>query len=152
MKNRKDIVCAALDGAQNNKVRVRVSDWVTRSRSKLLSAKRADCHQKPTNVIAQHLGRQMGKRTENALSWTKLPGSSYRGPGKFLSVTGKEQKLAWETQEYRLDTVGISSTKRRGSGNIELTVGGQFSSQVLMQPCLLKLVLAYSWTATWLSE
>ena len=59
------------------------------------------------------------------------------------SLTGKEQELVCEAQQYRLDVVGISSTKRRGSGTVELNGGWKFSTQVLMQQCLLKLVLAY---------
>ena len=39
------------------------------------------------------------------------------------SLTGKEQKLVCEAQQYRLDVVGISSTKRRGSGTVELNGG-----------------------------
>ena len=40
------------------------------------------------------------------------------------SLTGKEQELACEAQQYRLDVVGISSTKRRGSGTVELNGAG----------------------------
>ena len=39
------------------------------------------------------------------------------------SLTGKEQELVCEAQQYRLDVVGISSTKRRGSGTVELNDG-----------------------------
>ena len=39
------------------------------------------------------------------------------------SLTGKEQELVCEAQQYRLDVVGISSTKRRGSGTVELNGG-----------------------------
>ena len=38
------------------------------------------------------------------------------------SLTGKEQELVCEAQQYRLD-VGISSTKRRGCGTVELNGG-----------------------------
>ena len=37
------------------------------------------------------------------------------------SLTGKE--LVCEAQQYRLDIVEISSTKRRGSGTVELNGG-----------------------------
>ena len=37
-----------------------------------------------------------------------------------MSLTGKEQELVWEAQQYRLDIVGILSTKHRGSGTVEL--------------------------------
>ena len=39
------------------------------------------------------------------------------------SLTGKEQELVCEAQQYRLDVVEISSTKRRGSGTVELNGG-----------------------------
>ena len=39
------------------------------------------------------------------------------------SLTGKEQELVCEAQQYRLDIVGISSTKRQGSGIVELNGG-----------------------------
>ena len=39
------------------------------------------------------------------------------------SLTGKEQELVCEAQLYRLDIVGISLTKRRGSGTVELNGG-----------------------------
>ena len=35
-------------------------------------------------------------------------------------LTGKEQELVCEAQQYRLDIAGISSTKRQGSGTVEL--------------------------------
>ena len=38
-------------------------------------------------------------------------------------LTGKEQELVCEAQQYRLDVEGISSTKRRGSGTVELNGG-----------------------------
>ena len=43
------------------------------------------------------------------------------GNWNVLSLTGKEQELVWEAQQYCLDVVGISSTKRRGSGTVELS-------------------------------
>ena len=39
------------------------------------------------------------------------------------SLTGKEQELVCETQQYRLDVVEVSSTKRRGFGTVELNNG-----------------------------
>ena len=55
-------------------------------------------------------------------SWTKLPGSSYRELD-VSSLTGKEQELVWEAQQYRLDVVAISPTTRRGSGTVESNGG-----------------------------
>ena len=39
------------------------------------------------------------------------------------SLIGKEQELVCQAQQYRLDIVGISSTKRRGSVTVELNGG-----------------------------
>ena len=35
-------------------------------------------------------------------------------------LNGKEQGLVWEAEQYHLDIVGVSSTKRRGSDTVEL--------------------------------
>ena len=54
-------------------------------------------------------------------------GSNCRDPAvrnwNALSLTGKEQELVSEAQQYRLDTEGISSTKSRSSGTVELNGG-----------------------------
>ena len=42
------------------------------------------------------------------------------------SLTGKEQELVWEAQQHCVDVVGISSTKRRGSGTVKLNGGWKF--------------------------
>lgn len=39
------------------------------------------------------------------------------------SITGKELELVEEMKSYRIDVVGISSTKRRGSGTVDLEGG-----------------------------
>ena len=39
------------------------------------------------------------------------------------SLTGKEQELVCEAQQHRLNFVGISSTKRRGSETVKLNGG-----------------------------
>ena len=52
-------------------------------------------------------------------SWTKLRDLAI-GNWNVSSLTGKEQELVWEAQQYRFNIVGISSTKRRGSGTVEL--------------------------------
>ena len=39
------------------------------------------------------------------------------------SLTGKEQDLVWEAQQYGLHIMGISSTKRRGSETVEVNGG-----------------------------
>ena len=139
---------AASDGAQDKKVRVRVLGRGTRSKNKLQSPPQADRHRKPTNAVAKRLGRQMGAAHRKCTRVGPNCRDLAIGNWNVSSLTGKEQELVCEAQQYRLDVVGISSTKRRGSGTVyhkppSLTVGGKFSTQVLMQQCLLKLVLAY---------
>ena len=116
-------VHAASDGAQDKKVRVRVLGRGTRSKNKLQSPPQADRHRKPTNAVAKRLGRQMGvahrKRTRVGPNCRDLA----IGNWNVSSLTGKEQELVCEAQQYRLDVVGISSTKRRGSGTVELNGG-----------------------------
>ena len=114
---------AASDGAQNKKVRVRVLGRGTRSKNKLQSPLQADRHRKPTSAVAKRLGRQMGaahrKRTRVGPNCRDLA----IGNWNVSSLTGKEQELVCEAQQCRLDVVGISSTKRRGSGTVELNGG-----------------------------
>ena len=114
---------AASDGAQDKKVRVRVLGRGTRSKNKLQSPPQADRHRKPTNAVAKRLGRQMGaahrKRTRVGPNCRDLA----IGNWNVSSLTGKEQELVCEAPQYRLDVVGISSTKRRGSGTVELNGG-----------------------------
>ena len=131
---------AASDGAQDKKVRVRVLGRGTRSKNKLQSPPQADRHRKPTNAVAKRLGRQMGaahrKRTRVGPNCRDLA----IGNWNVSSLTGKEQELVCKAQQYRLDVVGISSTKRRGSGTVELNGGWKIfysgvdaaMSQVLM--------------------
>ena len=66
------------------------------------------------------------------LSLTKLPGSGYRKLECFVTDK-KEQELVWKAQQYRLDIVEVSTTKRWGSGAVELNGGGNFCTQVLLQ-------------------
>ena len=114
---------AASDGVQDKKVRVRVLGRRTRSKNKLQSTPQADRHRKPTNAVAKRLGRQMGaahrKRTRVGPNCRDLA----IGNWNVSSLTGKEQELVCEAQQYRLDVVGISSTKRRDSGTVELNGG-----------------------------
>ena len=45
------------------------------------------------------------------------------GNWNICSLSRKEEELVWEAGQYHLDIVGISSTKRRGSGTVELNDG-----------------------------
>ena len=113
----------ASDDAHDKKVRIRVLGRGTRSKSKLQSPPQADRHRKSTNAVAKRLGRQVGaahrKCTRVGLNCRDLAIENR----SVSSLTGKEQKLVCDAQQYRLDTVGISSTKRRGSGTVELNGG-----------------------------
>ena len=84
-----------------------------------------------TNAVAKRLGRRMGaahrKRTRVGPNCRDLA----IGNWNVSSLTGKEQELVCEAQQYRLDVVGISSTKRRGSGTVELNDG--WKSAVMRQ-------------------
>ena len=113
---------AASDGAQNKKVRVRVLGRGTRSKNKLQSPSQADRQRKPTNV-AKRLGRQM--RVVHRKCTRVGPNCRDLAIGNWnaSSLTRKEQELVYEAQQYRLDIVGISSPKRRGSGTVELNGG-----------------------------
>ena len=46
------------------------------------------------------------------------------------SMTGREEELVCKAQQYRLDIVGISSTKHRGFGTVESNGGWKFFSGV----------------------
>ena len=45
------------------------------------------------------------------------------GNWNVLTITGKEFELVEETKKYHLDIVGVSFSKRRGSGIIDLDGG-----------------------------
>ena len=45
------------------------------------------------------------------------------GLGNVFSLTVKEQELVEEAKRYRLDIVGISATKRHGSGIVQMGDG-----------------------------
>ena len=45
------------------------------------------------------------------------------GNWNILTLTGKELELVEEAKQYHLDIIGVSSTKRRGSGTVVLDGG-----------------------------
>ena len=45
------------------------------------------------------------------------------GNWNILTLTGKELELVEEAKRYHLDIIGVSSTKRRGSGTVDLDGG-----------------------------
>ena len=61
-----------------------------------------------------------------------------------LTLTGKEIELVEEAKRYHLDIIGVSSTKRRGSGTVDLDGDGNSSILVLIIVCLHKRVWGFS--------
>ena len=114
---------AASDGAPDEKVRVRVLGRATRSKNRLQSPPQADRHRKLTNAVAKRLGRQMGAAYRNCTRVGPNCRDLAIGNWNVWSLTGKKQELVCEAQQYRLEVVVISSTKRRGSGTVELNGG-----------------------------
>ena len=108
MKSCNNNIHAASDGAHDKKVCVRVLGRGTRSKNKLQSPPQADLHRQPTNAVAKRLGRQMGAAHRKC---TRV-GSNCRDLAienwNVSSLTGKEQELVYEAQQYCLDVVGIS--------------------------------------------
>ena len=111
---------AASDGAQDKKIRVRVLGRGTRSKNKLQSPPQADRHRKPTNAVSKRLGRQMRAAHRKSTRVGPNCRDLVIGNWNISSLTGKEQELVCQ---YRLDVVGISSTKCRGSGTVKLNGG-----------------------------
>ena len=113
----------ASDSALDEKVRIRVFGRGTRSKSKLQSLPQADRHWKPTNAGAKRLGRQMGTAHTTCTRVGLKCRDLAVGNWNVSLLTGKEQELVCEAQQYCLDIVKISATKRRGSGTVELNGG-----------------------------
>ena len=77
---------------------------------------------------ATHLERRMGTaqstRTQDNVARSRVNHHQLLfGNWNVLTLTGKELELVEEAKRYRLDIVGLSSTKRRGSGTVELDGG-----------------------------
>ena len=123
MNRVKNNIHAASGVAQDKKVRVRALGRGARSKSKLHSPPQADHHRKPTNAVATRLGRQMGAAHRKSTRVSPKYRDLAIGNWNVSSLTGKEQELVWEAKQYHLDIVGVSSTKRRGSGTVELAEG-----------------------------
>jgi len=48
------------------------------------------------------------------------------GNWNIFTLTGNELEFVEEAKRYHLDIVGVSSTKRRGSGSVKLVGGWKF--------------------------
>ena len=145
MKSCNNNIRTASDGGQYKKVRVRVLGRGTCSKNKLQSPPQADRHRKLTIAVAKRLGRQMGAAHRKCTRVRPNCQDLAIRKWNVSSLTGKEHKLVSKAQQYLLDIVGTSSTKRRDSATVELNGG---STTVLLQQYLLKLVLAYLWAPT----
>ena len=81
-----------------------------------------------TNVPATCLERRMEAaqsiRTRDSVahSWVNHH-QLLLGNWNILTLTGKELELVEEAKRYHLDIIGVSSTKRRGSGTVDLDGG-----------------------------
>ena len=118
---------AASDGAQDKKVRVPVLGRGTRTKNKLQSPPQAHRHRKPTDYSTAQIYKRLGRQMRVAHRKCTRVRPNLRdlaiGNWNVSSLTGKEQELVCEAQQYRRDIVGILSTKRRGSGTVELNGG-----------------------------
>ena len=126
MESSNNNIHAASDDAQDKKIRVQILGGGTRSKNRLQFLSLADRHRKLTSTVAKHLVKQTGAGHRKC---TRI-GPNCRditiGNWNVWSLTGKKQELVWEAQQYRLEIVGVSSTKRRGSGTVELNGGWKF--------------------------
>ena len=114
--------------AQDKKDRVRVLGRGARSKNKRHSPPSASFIGSSTNVLATRL-----QRRRRAAQSIHTQGNVARSRDKHhqmlvgnwnvLTLTGKELELVEEAKKYRLDIVGVSSTKRRGSGTVNLDGG-----------------------------
>ena len=114
--------------ARVTKERVRVLGRGIRSKNKRHSPPQAVRRRKPTNALAMRLGRQLeaAQSTCTREGTKRIRQSCQRlsvGNWNVRTLTGKEQELVEEAKRYHLDIVGISSTKRRGSGTVEMGGG-----------------------------
>ena len=113
--------------AQNKKDRVRVLGRGARSKSKRQSPP-ASPSGSSTNVPATRLERRMeaaqSNRTQDNVAHSRSNHHQLLfGNWNILTLTGKELELVEEAKQYHLDIVGVSSTKRRGSGTVDLDGG-----------------------------
>ena len=120
----KIITHAASVVAQNKKNSVRVLSKGTRSKSKRHSSP-AKLSGSSTNVHATRLERRsrtaQSNRTQGCVAhFRKNHHRLLLCNWNVLTLTGKELELVEEAKKYHLDVVEVSSTKRRGSGIVDL--------------------------------
>ena len=102
-----------------------------------------------TNVLATRLERRMeiaqSIRTRDNVPHLRVNHHQLLlGNWNILTLTTKEPELVEEAKRYHLDIVGVSSTKRRGSGTVDLDGGWKLFFLVLIPVCQLKRVRGFS--------
>ena len=108
---------------QRNPYGVRVLGRGARSKNKRQSPPASPCGSS-TNVPATRLERRMEAaqsiciRDNVAHSWVNHH-QLLLGNWNILTLTGKELELVEEAKRYHLDIIGVSSTKRCGSGTVD---------------------------------
>ena len=122
------VIHAASDVSQNKKVRVRVLGRGARSKNKRQSPPSSSHFGSSTNVPATRLERRRGTaqsiHTQDNVAHSRHHHHQLRfGNWNIFTLACKEMELVEEAKRYRLDIVGVSSTKRRGSGTVDLDEG-----------------------------
>ena len=112
---------------QRNPYGVRVLGRGARSKNKRQSPP-ASPSGSSTNVPATRLERRMEAaqsiRTRDNVAHSRVNHHQLLlGNWNILTLTGKELELVEEAKRYHLDIVGVSSTKQRGSGTVDLDGG-----------------------------
>ena len=111
---------------QRNPYGVRVLGRKARSKNKRQSPP-ASPSGSSTNVPATRLERRMEAaqsiRTHDNVAHSRVNHHQLFGNWNILTLTGKELELVEEAKGYHLDIIGVSSTKRRGSGTVDLDGG-----------------------------
>ena len=137
---------------QRNPYGVRVLGRGARSKNKQQSPP-ASPSGSSTSVPATRLERRMEAaqsiRTRDKVAHSRVNHHQLLlGNRKILTLTGKELELVEEAKRYHLDIIGVSSTKRRGSGTVDLDGGWKLYSGadpsmstqagvgILTSPCL----------------
>ena len=133
---------------QRNPYGVRVLGRGTRSKNKRQSSP-ASPSASSTNVPATRLERRMeaGKniRIRDNVAYARVNHHQLLlGNWNILTLTGKELKLVEEAKHYHLDISGVSSTKRRGFGTVDLDGGWKLFYSGADVECLLKRVWGFS--------
>ena len=112
---------------QQNPYGIRVLGREARSKNKLQSPP-ASPSGSSTNVPATRLERRMEAvqsiRTRDNVAHSRVNHHQLLlGNWNILILTGKELELVEEAKRYNFDIIGVSSTKRRGSGTVDLDGG-----------------------------